>query len=165
MLTYDFSKPYLENAAVLLTNSSVNTLTDLKKIGAEFEGMTAYTLEGSTYYDRLKSLKNNSFPNLKIEYLSSGDEILDRLIADTEAFAFLDLNYYLEVLKNKEPVKRHPVGDKKDDQYGVIMPKGSDWKSPLNDFFDEFIGSTAYSEVISKNLGASALRLIYSVSK
>ena len=108
-------------------------------------------------------IKNDYFANMKIVELSNIAPLMNQLKNNDKSFAILDLNYYLEVLQKKLPIKRHPIGDRKDDQFGVIMPKNCDWQPLLNDFFVDFIGSTSYSEIISRNLGASALRLMNNI--
>lgn len=161
---YSFSPPFLDNVTVLLSNAKSDNVTAMENISIAFDGMTAYSLEGSTYYKRLSEIKSTYFPAMKIVNLSSGVELIDKLKTDEKSFAILDLNYYLEVLMQKHPIKRHPVGDQKDDQFGIIMPKNSDWEPLLRDFMNtEILGTSNYSRIIVDNLGSSALRLLDSV--
>ncbi|MEP5610984.1 MAG: transporter substrate-binding domain-containing protein [Cyclobacteriaceae bacterium] len=161
--SYTFSPPYLDNVSLLLSNGKVNTLSELGKIADEFAGMVAYSLPSSSYLRRLNEIKSKYYPNLKIVTVPTEAEVLEKLRTDENAFAILDVNYYIDVLKKKENIKRHPVGDLKDDQFGILMPKNSDWEPVLSSFLNsELIGSSRYSQIISDNLGSSALRLLNS---
>ena len=148
----------------LLTNSKVPTLKNISDIGTSFQRMTAYTLSHSTYHQRLLKIQSEYFPTMEIVEANSIPPIMDQLVANDKAFAVLDLNVYIEVLQKKLPIKRHPEGDKKGDKFGIIMPKGSDWKPLIDDFLTEFYGSSAYGKIISANLGGSALVLINSIN-
>lgn len=161
---YSFSPPYLENVSMLLTNSKVPALTSMTDISTSFQGMTAYTLSQSTYHDRLLKIKKQYFPEMEIVEHKAIPPIMEQLRTNSKSFAVLDLNVYIEVLQKKWPVRRHPVGDLKGDQFGVIMPKGSDWEPLIKDFLVEFYGSSDYAKIISENLGGSALRLIDSIN-
>lgn len=162
--SYSFSPPYLDNVSLLLSNGKVKTLSELGNIAEEFAGMVAYSLPSSSYLRRLNEIKSKYYPNLKIVTVSTEAEVLEKLRTDENAFAILDVNYYIDVLKNKQNIKRHPVGDMKDDQFGILMPKNCDWQPLINDFFNsELIGSSRYSQIISDNLGSSALRLLNSI--
>jgi len=162
--SYSFSPPYLDNVSLLLSNGKVKTLGKLENIESEFAGMVAYSLPSSSYFQRLSEIKSTYYPNLKIITVATEAEVLEKLRTDENAFAILDVNCYIDVLKKKQNIKRHPVGDVKDDPFGILMPKGSDWEPLIRDFFNsELIGSTRHSQMISDNLGSSALKLLNSI--
>lgn len=162
--SYQFSPPYMNNVSVLVTNSGVSKLSKLSNIASEFSGMTAYSVESSTYYERLREIKTNYFPDLKIESLSSVNAVLAKIKTSDKAFGVLDLNYYLQEVKEGK-IKRHAVGDKGEDKFGVLMPLSSDWEPIIKDFFDSgYIGGSEYRKLITEHLGKSALRLIEGVN-
>ncbi len=161
--SYAFSPPCLDNVLLLVSNDAVPTLNSLNDISSGFDGMTAYTLAESSYFKRLSSLKNQYYPGMKIEIVSSESDVMEKLKSE-KAFGVLDFNYYLEVLQNRYNIKRHPAGDLQNDQFGIIMPKNSDWEPVLKEFFESgFAESSRYSQIISDNLGSTALRLLNSV--
>ncbi|MEP1096184.1 MAG: transporter substrate-binding domain-containing protein [Cyclobacteriaceae bacterium] len=162
---YSFSPPYLENVSVLVSNAGAPMLGSMDDIAVLFEGMTAYTLSSSTYQQRLLEIKSMHFADMQIIEMAKMDPIMTQLRTNSKAFAVLDLNVYLEALQKKWPIKRHAIGDKKGDQFGIIMPKNCDWEPLLAEFLGEFYGSTAYGQIISKNLGGSALKLINSLNR
>ena len=160
---YSFSPPCLDNILILLSHNDVPLLTKLEDMPLTFNEMVAYTLPNSSYSQRLNNLKDQYYPEMKIERVSTESEIIEKLMNE-KSYAILDFNQYLDILKKKHKIKRHSVGDLKDDQFGIIMPKGSDWNPVIEAFFESgFAGSTRYSQIISDNLGSSALRLLNSV--
>lgn len=162
--SYSFSPPYLDNVSLLLSHGSVKPLSSLDNISTEFANMVAYSLPSSSYLRRLNEIKAKYYPNLNIVTVATEAEVLEKLRTDENAFAILDVNYYIDVLKNKQNIKRHAVGDMKDDQFGILMPKNCDWEPLIKEFFStQLIGSTRYSQIISDNLGSSALRLLNSI--
>ena len=162
--TYSFSPPYIKNVSVLITNNNTTTLTSLESINTSFADKTAYSVSSSTYYNRIDEIRQNHFPGMKIESLNSVDAILEQIANNDNAFAIVDLNYYLQAIKNYK-IKRHAVGDKGEDVFGIIMPKNNDWQSLLRKFFDTgFVGSVEYRKIITENLGKGALRLLESTN-
>lgn len=158
---YQFSPAYMNNVSVLISNAKTPTLTNLSDLSTRFSGKKAYSVSSSTYYQRLDDLRKDHFPSMEIVSLTSVNEVMEKVSETNEAFAVVDLNYYLEALKNKRSIKRHAVGDKGEDKFGVIMPLKNDWEPLIREFFDNgFIGGADYRLLITENLGKGALRLI-----
>lgn len=156
-----FSSAYLNNISVLITHKSVATLVSMDNISEKFKSMKAYTVPGSTFADRVNQVKQDSFSSLKVTNVPSMYDMVDEVAGDQASFAFVDLNYYFDYLKQGSPLKRHPVGDLKGDEWGIIMPLDSDWKPILDDFLDSgFLQSSEYRQMIIDNLGKWALRMI-----
>ena len=112
---FTFSHPFMNNISVLITNKSVSDLSLLESISRNFGSMTAYSVPSSTYLARLERMKKDYFPAMKIQLLSSGQEVIERVAKDTNSFAVVDLMYYMEYYKKGYPVKRHKVGDEYDE--------------------------------------------------
>lgn len=161
---YSFSPAYMNNVSVLITNSKTPTLPGLAEISTRFAGKKAYSVSSSSYYDRLSGIKEQYFPSLEIVSLPSVDEVLKEVSRNNDAFAVIDLHYYIQSLKTN-PIKRHSVGDRGQDKFGVIMPKVSDWEPIIKEFFNSgFIGGPEYRKLIGEHLGKGALRLIEGVN-
>ncbi len=158
---FSFSPPFLGNISLLVTNGNVPLLESVQEIPTKLAGMKAYSIRATTNEERVKRIKEQYLPSLEIEYFSSTNIIIDQLLKDDSAFAIIDLNFYLEALKKRLAIKRHPVADEQDVPFGIIMPKNSDWTPILESFFSSgFIESPRYGEIVSKNLGSGALRLL-----
>lgn len=156
-----FSPPFIKNITVLVTHNSVPTLASLREIGVEFNEMKAYSVTSSIYLAKLEELKSSFFPNMEIELYKSGLGVIEALAKEREAFAVIDLLYYLDFLKKGYPIKRHKSGDEVGDEFGIVMPKSNDWAPVLEEFLNSgFLKSPEYRKIVSDHLGKSAIRLI-----
>lgn len=158
---YLFSQPYMDNVSVLISNIAIPSLVSLESINMRFGGISAISVPSSSYLDRLEKIKSDQFPEMKIELVISGQEVIERVSRDSKAFAVVDLLYYLEFFKKGAPIKRHKIGDELSDRFGILMPKDSDWKPILDEFFESgFMKSSKYRTIVSTHFGTSAVRLI-----
>lgn len=157
--SYNFSPPYITNIGMILTNNNVPTLTNLADISNKFAGMTAVTVKNSTNEKRILDIKAKYYPTLKIEYVPGFSNSMDIIVKDPKKFVNIDFTYYFEAIQNRKPVKRHPGGDDKTEQFGIIMPKSNDWSPILAEFMNSgYLESVEYKKVISNNLGQAAMK-------
>lgn len=161
-----FSPAFITNFAILITQSSVPTLASMDNIDKTFAGLTAYTAKGTLNEKRLLDIKKQYYPAMKIAYAPSSPATLDKVLNDPKSFTYLDLAFYLDAISKRQPVKRHPVGDKSSEQFGFIMPLNSDWQPVLNEFFTAnggYTNSMAYKKILSKHLGDTGVKLLQAV--
>ena len=161
---YQFSPPYITNINVIATNQQAPTLTNLANIATTFQGMTAYTLRGSTNEAFMLELKKRHFPKLEIAYVNSGAALQKKLTDDPKAFGSLDFTFFLDALRNKKPLKRHPVDLDHHEEFGVIMPLNNDWAPLLQRFMQTYVQSADYRRILVNNLGPTAVRLLRSIT-
>jgi ABC-type amino acid transport substrate-binding protein len=162
-----FSPPFITNFAILVTHNSVPTLSSLSNASSTFDGFTAYAAKGTLNEKRIMTFKQNHCPSLKVSYVSSSPEALNKVLADQQSLSYLDLAFYLDAVKEREPLKRHQVGDESSEEFGFIMPMSSDWQPIMEEFFAHdggFKNSTTYKKILVDHLGISAVRLLDSAS-
>ncbi len=159
---YNFTYPFINNLSFVISHSSVPTLVNLGSIATQFKGMTAYTVKGTTNEKIILGIKQKYMPNLAIAYLPTSGAVLAKVAADNRSFTSLDFNYYAEALRYNASVKRHPVGDRREEDFGIIMPKSSDWAPIWNEFLNtnRFTKSPEYRKILLKHLGPSAVRAL-----
>lgn len=163
--SYAFSPPFISNITILMTNKNVQNLNSLEGISTGFNGMTMVTVKGSLHEERLLKIKKDYYPQVEVKYVGSFNDVLQELVQNEKAFTELDFTYYLASLKSRIPVKRHPVGDGTAEEFGIIMPKNSDWAPVMARFMESgFMESTEYRKMIADHLGQHALKLLDSVS-
>lgn len=159
--TYQFSQPFMNSVLILITREGSDMLESLDEIETKFKSKTAYTIPSSSYSARLDQIRKDYFSSMNIVNVKSETEMINKVSADQNGFAVIDLLHYLEFYKKGIRVMRHKVGDQAGDQFGIIMPKASDWKPVLDEFFNSgFIKSAEYRKIVSKHLGKGALRLV-----
>jgi ABC-type amino acid transport substrate-binding protein len=163
-----FSPPIITNFAILITQPAVPTLGKLEDIGKTFANLTAYTAKGTLNEKRIVDLKQKYFPSMKIVTTTTSQETLEKVFEDPNGFAYLDLAFYIEAVQMKKAVKRHAVGDKAEEQFGILMPLNSDWAPVMEEFFKGnggYVNTKEYKTILVKHLGESGVKLLQSGSK
>jgi putative glutamine transport system substrate-binding protein len=160
-----FSPPIITNFAILVTQTSVPTLSKFEEMPKIFANFTAYTAKGTINEKRIVDLKQKYYPAMKVSTATTSQEVLEKVFGDANALAYLDLAFYIEAVQMKKPVKRHPVGDKASEQFGIIMPMNSDWGPLLDEFFKDnggYLNSKEYKSILVKHLGEAGVKLLQS---
>jgi ABC-type amino acid transport substrate-binding protein len=163
-----FSPPFITNFAILITQSNVPTLTKMEDISTAFAKLTAYTAKGTLNEKRILELKKNYFPNMKVVTTATSPEAYEKVFSDPNSFTYLDLGFYLEAVKERKSVKRHPVGDRAAEQFGFTMPLNSDWYPLLEEFFNAnggYTNSSQYRNILRTHLGDTGVKLLQSAGK
>lgn len=160
-----FSPPFITNFAILVTQNSVATLAKFEDMPTTFGKLTAYTAKGTLNEKRILELKQKYFPAMKIAYTATSQETLEKVMADPNGFAYLDLGFYLEAVNMKKSIKRHPIADKAAEQFGFVLPLNSDWYPVLEEFFNSgggYLNSAQYRKILVTHLGETGVKLLQS---
>ncbi len=158
-----FSPPFITNYAILVSHNKFPLLSDWSEISMIFKGAHAYTAKGTTNEGRMLSLKKAYYNGMSIQYTTSSQETLDKIVSDPQGFGYLDLAFYLEAVQLKKSIMRHPVGDKAAEQFGFVMPKNSDWVPILEEFFKSdggYLASSRYRSILHRHLGETGMKLL-----
>jgi len=161
----DFGPPFFANTPVLVTNRSVPQLTSREAMPQELAGFTALAFKGTTLEALVHKLKAERMPDLRVETFADYHDIIKRLAQDPKTFAYLDLNIFWTERKLGVPLERHRVADQPREDFGFILPKGSDSVGPLRDFFAAnggYRNSRAYRQLMIKHLGVDLKELLES---
>jgi putative glutamine transport system substrate-binding protein len=162
-----FSPSFFSNVSILLTNSAVADLNSMSNIASDFKGKTIIVQKGTTHETRAREIKATLFPTLKIEAVNSFQECYDKVNTNSNYFTYLDFSSYLTALKNTKNIKRHQAGDQTGENFGFIMPKGSDWEPVIAAFFNKdggFINSTTYKKIVANTLGSNVVSMLNSIN-
>lgn len=163
-----FSPSFITNFAILVTQPSIPTLAKMEEFPLVFGSLTAYTAKGTLNEKRINDLKKKYHKDMKIVTTTTSQETLEKVLNDPKGFAYLDMAFYLEAAQMKKFVKRHPVADQSAEQFGIVMPKTSDWAPLMDEFFKANGGYTAsarYQEILKKHLGDNGVKLLQSGNK
>jgi putative glutamine transport system substrate-binding protein len=140
----------------------------MEDLPTTFGKLTAYTAKGTLNEKRINELKQKYYPAMKITLTATSQETLEKITSGSDGFAYLDLAFYLEAVQQRKPVKRHPVGDKASEQFGFVMPSGSDWSPVLDEFFKGdggYRNTQEYKSILRKHLGETGMKLLQSAAK
>ncbi len=132
----NFSKPYMPDISVLVTNNKVPIVNDKQDFTSIFKGLKAITVKGTTYENDLLRVREEWGVDFEIQYISSNHNILNTIANNDNSFGFIDLPIYLIQLQNNPSIAVHrqnllPV---KREGYAFMLPKNSDWLAPMNEF-------------------------------
>lgn len=159
-----FSEPFINNIAVLVTHESAPDLGSMEEISRVYDDMVGIAPVGTTLEGYMEDLKAQYYPNLTINRINSHQDVLKNIIANPKSFAYMDLSMFWPAYKKQgEPIKRQAVGDLSAEQFGFIMPLDSDWSGVIDEFFSiggGYRSTSAYRSILMKNLGTEVLQML-----
>jgi ABC-type amino acid transport substrate-binding protein len=159
----DFSPPYMQNIAVLITHDSVDELNSFHQIQDQFAGMNALAFEGTLHEQRLGEIREDFFPETNLLMANSNDEIINRVSGDSSLFAYIDIYNYWRASEQGEPLRRHPAGDDAAEEFGYILPPDSDWTPVIEEFFslgEGYTRSDEFRQIMTRHLGYELTNLL-----
>jgi len=137
----DFSPPYMQNIAVLVTHEAVPELGSMADIGSAFAALVALRYPGTLHEARLEGIRDQHFPAMRFQSVASNDELVSSLTSGPESFGYIDIYNFWRAREAGQPLRRHPVGDDAAETFGVILPNNSDWTPVITAFLDEIGGA------------------------
>ena len=158
-----FSPSFITNFAILISQNSTPTLARFEDLSTTFGKLTAYTAKGTLNEKRINDMKQKYFPAMKVVLTATSPETYDKVLSDSNGFAYLDLAFYLQAVSQRKPVKRHPIGDQTSEKFAFIMPMNSDWGSAMDEFFSAnggYTNSPQYKTILRKHLGETGVKLL-----
>lgn len=150
-----FSPPYFNNVAVLITHESVEELDRLSNWSQTFEGLTPLAFEGTLHEERLRNIVQAHASDTDLAFSNANDDLIER-VATGDYAAYIDGYNYWRALNDGAPLRRHPVGDDPAETFGIIMPLDSAWDAPVEAFFDDggdLRERAAYRALLRDHLG------------
>ncbi len=159
----DFSPPYLNNIAVLVTHERVPELASMDRIGDEFAHLTGLPYPGTLHEQRLDRIRERWLPDMPVRPVASNDELVSLLASDGDYVGYIDVYNYWRARQAGLALRRHPVGDDASETFGVIMPHGSDWTPVMNAFFHAdggYVQGQRFQRHLRAHLGDELARLL-----
>lgn len=159
----DFSPPYMNNIAALVTHRSVPELPSMARIGDRFSSLTGLVFPGTLHESRLKSIRQAHFPAMVTRPVESNDELVALLAADEGYFGYVDIYNFWRAEQAGLPLRRHPAGDDASEAFGVILPDGSDWTPVIAEFLRAeggYVQGPRFRAHMARHLGAGLAELL-----
>jgi ABC-type amino acid transport substrate-binding protein len=158
-----FSPPYLSNVATLMTHADVPELEAMDEVAEAFAGMRGLSYPGTLHEQRLNELRRDRFPELQTVPVESNDELVEMTASGEGYFGYIDIYNFWRAVERGMPLRRHPVADDASEEFGVIMPRGSDWAPVMEAFFRAHDGvqeSAWYRALLAEHLGEELATLL-----
>lgn len=132
-----FTPPYMSDISVLISSYDVPVVKDAREFDEVFTDLRAITIEGTTYEQDLKLIREQRKTHYQIEYIPSSENVLRHIAERKGAFGFIDLPIYLTEFSRNAAVrvKRQNVFPIRREGYSIIYPINSDWQAPLEEYF------------------------------
>ena len=158
-----FSPAYMTNIAVLITHTDTGELMELPEIVDQFSHLEALAFEGTLHETRLSTFRDAWFPDMRMSYSQSNNDIIDRVAEADRYFAYVDVYNYWRARDAGAPLRQHSVGDEPSEQFGFIMPHGSDWAPVMREFFEAdggYLESAQYRDIMQTHLGEGLAQML-----
>lgn len=120
--------------------------------------MVAYTRKGSYQHSQIEALKKTLVPELEIQFTAEPE--IETLKSNSKAGAYVNSFVYLDAVKNKVPVVRHPALDGPRESFHFLLPKNSGWLEVFNEFLKDYVGSTLYKEEMVEHFGMAGYKML-----
>lgn len=156
----DFSPPYLNNVAVLVTHEDVPELASMEEAAKALAGFTAYPYRGTLHEERVNQLREQRIPGLRVIPQDSNDAILEAVAQGPGRLAWIDGYAFWQGVADGLPLRRHPVGDDGSEAFGIILPRGSEWTPVISQFLLDAGGyrnTLEYRMLVDRFLGEGLL--------
>ncbi|WP_156187102.1 basic amino acid ABC transporter substrate-binding protein [Bacillus sp. FJAT-27231] len=147
--SYDFSVPYFESTSMIAfkEGTKIKSAEDLKgkKVGVQ-NGTTGQFAAEAVVGKNASSISKYETAALMFQALQSGD-------VET---AVTDIAVALEYVKNNPDSGIKTVGDDKQfkpEYYGIVFPKGSEYKEDFDKALNELYDNGKYTEIYKKWFG------------
>jgi ABC-type amino acid transport substrate-binding protein len=150
-----FSPPYLTNVAVLITRDDVPEIRRMTDAAGVLQGLDALAFEGTLHETRLRAFRDAHLPAAEVALATSNGEILER-VAGGGYFAYIDAYNFWRARDAGAPLQRHPAADDPAEEFGIIMPLGTDWGPLVDGFFQAgggYRNTAAYRTLLVRHLG------------
>lgn len=159
----DFSPPYLNNVAVLITHRDVPEVNTMEEAEEAFAGFVAHPFRGTLHEERVNRLRERRIPGLRVIPLDSIEDILAAVSSGPDRLAWVDVYNFWRAQERGIPIRRQPAGDDASETLGFILPRGSDWTPLIHEFFEEgdgFRNSERYRHLLETHLGPGLTALL-----
>ncbi|NQZ77871.1 MAG: transporter substrate-binding domain-containing protein, partial [Ekhidna sp.] len=160
----EFSYPYFPDAAVLISSAGTPIVRSIEEVYSMIEEMTAVTIENTSHEEFLIQLQDQISADFKVEYIDSEKNIHEEIQATTDRFGFIDLPMYMMWSEAGSGVTRQNFFTKLGDGYAYVLPKGSAWKSRLDNFLSSEAGEKAIDKILAKYLGDEVYQFVNNLS-
>ncbi len=158
-----FSPPYMTNVASLISHRDAPEIMSPEDLPVNLSGRSALAFEGTLHEERLRELIERYYPDAEMAFAHSNDEIVERVGAGDNYFAYIDLYNYRRATERGAPLKRHRVADEAAEQFGYIMPPATSWEGVIGEYFKAdggLTGTERYREIMERHLGAELARVL-----
>ena len=160
-----FTPPHLNDLCVIVSSPNVAVEHTINGFIKSLEGLTALTVQGSTFEQKLVEIQHEHDIVLKYEYINSTSDMLAYLENMDDGIGYLELPSYLIALNEGSPVRRQYFYPLKLPGLSLIYPKESDWKTPVEAYYGSSQFQNDKDSILNKYLGRDIIELMEKIAR
>lgn len=161
MKEVDFTPPYMPDVNVLVTNNREPMYATPQEFTSRLREMTAYTQPNTTMEEDVNLLKKNFFKSLPVVNVTMDYDVLRGIEANERSFGYVPLSIYIVALQKGIKVKRQLVLASNRQGFAAVMPKGSDWKPLVDEYFSSADFQENAGNIVARYLGSRVRDLVF----
>ncbi|MDF2380651.1 histidine kinase [Nostoc ellipsosporum NOK] len=161
MKEVDFTPAYMPDVNVLVTNNREPMYATAQEFTARLREMTAYTQPNTTMAEDVAVLKKNFYKGLPTVNVAIDYDVLKGIESDERSFGYVPLSIYIVALQKGIKVKRQLVLATNRQGFAGVMPKGSDWKPLIDEYFSSVEFREMAGNIVAKYLGSRVRDLVF----
>ena len=161
---FGFSPAYLPDIELIVSSQNVPLFTKTADFGKNIANLKAITVKNTTYEENFKDLKNKFFPNLQYRYVPTSDALLDSCTNQEGYWGYMSMPVYIEALNKGKKIYRQHFFNVIREGMAFIFPRSSDWKEPINAFFQQTNFQQLVNRIVNRHFGHFAADLIKDAS-
>lgn len=161
----EFTPPYLPDICVIVSSQDVPVKNTFSGFLRSIEGLTAFIVKGSTFEQNLLRIQNENDIDFEFNYLKTTSDIISQLENTEKGFGYIDLPSFLIHLNRGTTVRRQYFYTFKLSGLSFAYPKDSDWKMPVEEYFNSAQFQVDKDRIIAKYFGEDVIDLIDRINK
>ena len=155
-----FTPPYMPDLNVLVTHANQALYKSPEAFLDGAKKMHSFAMDNTTMAEDLAKLRSR-IPQVATTFKNNDYEIAEAISQDEKAFGYLPLSIYIVALQRGLKVKRQPVWAIKRPGFAGIYPQKSDWKVPVDAYFESADFQRDFEQIARKYLGAHMWKLVF----
>lgn len=161
----NFTPPFLADIAVLLSSPDVPLLYTAGEFKLALSRLRAISIENTTLSSAIEKLAQSLGLSLETTYVANNDALLEAIEATPSSFGYVDLPNFLVSIKKNSKIRRQFFYPIKLEGLAIIYPKGSDWQSPVEDYFNSAQFLKDKNEIVTRYFGEEITQVIDQIAK
>lgn len=162
--TVKFTPAYMPDVNIIVTDMDQPTYATNEEFIKNLPEKKAYTMSSTMMEEDVFMIRKNFAPTLQINNVFDDYAVMANIASQQNSFGYVPLSIYVVALQKGIKVKRQSVLTSRREGFAAIYPKGSDWDSPVNEYFSSKEFADLSAKVIRKYLGNEITDLIFKAS-
>ncbi|TNE52951.1 MAG: transporter substrate-binding domain-containing protein [Bacteroidetes bacterium] len=159
MKEVQFSPSYMPDLEVMVCSEDLPIVEDTNQFVKHFRNATAYVVRNTTFEEDVQRIQY-LIPGLKIKYVQTGIEVIEKISHTPNSFGYSELPNYITAFQQGFKVKRQSMFKIERLGHGLIYPQNTDWQDAIETFFKDPGFPGVMNKILKNRLGDDIKDLI-----